>query len=419
MRIAILNKFYAPDISPTARLAESLAHDRVRRGDSVTVVCSAGEYAQATEPQPRQIETHGLDVRRLWSPRLGKTTLWRRCLDYFAFYVQAFAAMLRLPRQDLVVVMTTPPFIAWAALLHTWLRGGDVVLWNMDCYPEVLENTGVIRKNGLLARGMRWLNRAMFRRVKHTVCLDAAMRELLVYQYSPPQAELAVTMIPNWEPVTLYADEVVVSNTATVGFDEPPQGDFLLLYAGNLGAGHTFDTILETADALLDMPVQFRFNGRGSRRQEIELAKEQRQLSNVVLHDYTPRANLLALLGAADCALITLRDDMLGVMSPSKLHANLAMGVPVLYIGPEGSNVDEAIRQFECGVSLRPGDAMGAVDFICNLMEDSGYHARLASRARRAFLTAYCDHQTLPQFDAVLQQAANQQREETVQRRAA
>ena len=32
-------------------------------------------------------------------------------------------------------------------------------------------------------------------------------------------------------------------------------------------------------------------------------------------------------------------------MSPSKLHANLAAGLPVLYVGPEGSNVDEAIKR--------------------------------------------------------------------------
>lgn len=39
-------------------------------------------------------------------------------------------------------------------------------------------------------------------------------------------------------------------------------------------------------------------------------------------------------------------------MSPVNLHANLAMGLPVPFIGPSGCNVEEAIERFGCGVSL-------------------------------------------------------------------
>ena len=40
-------------------------------------------------------------------------------------------------------------------------------------------------------------------------------------------------------------------------------------------------------------------------------------------------------------------------MSPSKLHANLAAGSR-LYVGPEGSNVDEAIRRHDVGPQPPP-----------------------------------------------------------------
>jgi len=408
MRITILNKYYPPDISPTARLAESLALDRARRGDQVTVVCSSATYAGVEEASPANSTAPAVKVCKLWAPGLGRSSLWRRCVDYAVFYLLAVVQMLRLPRQDVIVVMTTPPLIAWAAIAHKWWRGSEIVLWNMDCYPEVLENTGVVRKNGWIATCIRRISKIMFRHVTHTVCLDAAMRELVTYAYSTDTGELETTVIPNWEPVTMYADDVVVSHTTAGIFDSPVQDDFMVLYSGNMGAGHTFETVLDTAEAMSHTAVTFRFNGSGSRRQEIQLAKQQRQLENIVINDYAPRENLLTLMGAADCALITLRDDMLGVMSPSKLHANLAMGVPVLYIGPEGSNVDEAIRTFECGVSLRPGDTMGAVEFIGRLMEDPAYHARLAARSRRAFLMVYCDHQTLPQFDKVIQGCVEQ-----------
>ena len=45
MRITIVNLYYPPDVSPTARLAASLAEHRAGLGDEVTVVTSRGRYA--------------------------------------------------------------------------------------------------------------------------------------------------------------------------------------------------------------------------------------------------------------------------------------------------------------------------------------------------------------------------------------
>jgi len=90
------------------------------------------------------------------------------------------------------------------------------------------------------------------------------------------------------------------------------------------------------------------------------------------------------------------------VMSPSKLHSNLAMGLPVLYVGPERSNVDDAIRRFGCGVSLRHGDAAGVEMFVRRLASDGAAREAMSRLARRAFEEAYCDARVLPQFDELL-----------------
>ena len=50
--------------------------------------------------------------------------------------------------------------------------------------------------------------------------------------------------------------------------------------------------------------------------------------------------------GLTDDIMICLpNDEILGVMSPSKMHGNLAMGLPILFVGPKGCNVDEAVQQ--------------------------------------------------------------------------
>ena len=80
MRITIINQFYAPDISPTAQLATSLAEGLAKRGHEVTIVASRGGYVEvggvvkgAAGENPR--------VYRVWTPRLGKKSIIKRCLE--------------------------------------------------------------------------------------------------------------------------------------------------------------------------------------------------------------------------------------------------------------------------------------------------------------------------------------------------
>ena len=128
-----------------------------------------------------------------------------------------------------------------------------------------------------------------------------------------------------------------------------------------------------------------------------------------MLRGYVAKDDTRAVMAGADVALITLDDRSLGVMSPSKLHGNLAAGLPVVYIGPEGSNVDEAIRRHDVGRSLRHGDVTGVVQAIRELAADDG--AR--DRARSAFEDHYSDAATLPAFDRVLDDARPQAGSET------
>ena len=119
------------------------------------------------------------------------------------------------------------------------------------------------------------------------------------------------------------------------------------------------------------------------------------RLTNVVLRGYVPKEQTLSVMKAANCALITLQDFALGVISPSKLHANLAMGLPVTYVGPPRSNVDEAIETFDCGISLRHGQTQELVEYIRRLARSPRLALEATGRARQAFETAYCDVRTL------------------------
>ena len=185
-----------------------------------------------------------------------------------------------------------------------------------------------------------------------------------------------------------------------------PQKDnevFVVLYLGNAGYGHEFQTVLDAASLLGGEQVHFQFVGGGSQYAWIAAEAEKRGLKNISLNPYVPKEQTRRVMQRADCALITLENYALGVMSPSKLHANLACGLPIIYVGPEGSNVDRAIRDYACGISVRPGNSAMLADAIKSLAADQSKLTTLQENARHAFEAAYCDAKTLPLFDEVLE----------------
>src|SRR3990172_9570224 len=224
------------------------------------------------------------------------------------------------------------------------------------------------------------------------------MAQLLRSPYIRDSRALPTTVIPTWEPGERFA-AADMTQPWDLGERLASESRLCVLHVGNTGYGHSFETIVEASEQLQEDPVAFVFVGGGERWSWLEAARRERALAHWHLVPYLPEGQFRAAMASAGCALITLRDSFLGIISPSKLHAALAMSLPVLYVGPEGSNVDEAIRRFDFLVSLLHGNAEGVVDFVRRLRSDADYAGRLRQRAREAFERGFTDQQALPAFD--------------------
>ncbi len=393
MRLCLLNQFYAPDVSPTAQLATSLIEHRAALGDECTVVCGSGGYADARDSRPLAASVR---IRRAWSPHLGRSRIVSRATTYTTYFLAALWTMLRMPRQDVIVVMTTPPFVYLIALAHK-LRHRDtrVVLWSMDVYPEVAERLRAVSERSMLSRMLRRLNAWALPKLDSVIVLDGAMADLLVEANAPAER---VHVIPNWERASLYTGDEVEpwSGYRSLGLTDR----FVVLYLGNIGLGHQFETVVQAAPLLDEDGVTVLFVGGGPRWEDLRRRSE--DVANVVLHDYVDKDETPGVLAGAAATLICLDDQALGVMSPSKLHGSLGMATPVLYVGPDGSNVTEAIDRFGCGVGVRTGDVDGLVAAIRRWKDDPDALAEASERARTAFLDRYSDLATLPLWDALL-----------------
>jgi colanic acid biosynthesis glycosyl transferase WcaI len=405
VRIAIVNLFYPPDLSPTGHMAASLAEHRAALGDRVSVIAGTGGYIggrPAAEERPAEAGSTNPRIVRIWTPGLGKRTGPRRLGDYLTFLVGAVLRLVTMPAQDAIVVLTSPPFALVTAVAHRLVHPRTrVILWSHDVYPDAVEALGTIRAGGVASRILRGMKRRLLRRVDHVVAMDAAMLERVLGGYARDGVPSG-TAIPSWEPLALFP--AGLDPEPWEGYDDPElAGRFIVLHLGNLGFGSRTEPIVDAAAALEDEGVAFLFVGGGARFEELAGAAARRGVRNVQLRGYVPRERTPSLLSGADCTLISLDDGWRGIMSPSKLNGSLAMGLPVVYAGPKGTNVDEAIERYGCGSSLRQGDVDGVIDAIRRLRKDPRLVEEQSRNARRAFEAAYSDERTLSRFDEVIE----------------
>jgi Glycosyltransferase len=162
-----------------------------------------------------------------------------------------------------------------------------------------------------------------------------------------------VHVMPPWP-----LDEVVTPLT----HDENPfrathdlNGKFVVMYSGNLGI-HALDTLVDAAAELEHDPdVVFLFVGDGVAKEAVE----RRRLRNVKTLPYQPRSALRESLSGADLHAVALGNDVVGINHPCKIYGAMAVGRPILYIGPRESHIGDILGAQEIGWHVEHGDVAG------------------------------------------------------------
>lgn len=395
MKVLILNQFFYPDVAATAQMATELAEDLAARGFEMTAVATRGGYLGG-KPLPSRAEHCGIAVRRLAATSLGKRTLLYRAADYGSFYALAAMEVARLPRQDAIIALTTPPLIAAAALPSRALRGTRLIYWVQDLYPELAVAFGAMDPRSPTTRAMQAASSHLLSHADRVIVLGEAMRHRVIAAGAHPHRTV---VIPNWSDGDLIVPVPHGANPLRPVL--AGKAHCLVTYSGNLGRGHDLETVLACARALRTRSdIAFLFIGDGARRREVERAAS--ELPNLRLAPYQPRERLALSLSAADLHLVTLAPQLAGLMEPSKLYGIMAAGRPILYVGPLESEVARTIERESCGRVHRNGDAQGLAASILALATAEEERRALGERARRALETRYSRRVLTERFRQVL-----------------
>lgn len=397
MRLLILNQFFYPDHSATSQLMTQLAESLVERGVDVTALAGRGRYNGGEKLAPRE-EYQGVRIERAWATGFGKRTVAGRLSDYLSFYLGASWKLLRLPRHDLVMALTTPPLIGIAALLIGRLRRMRVIMLVQDVYPDIAIALGTLRAGSLISRLLDWMSNQALKRSDRIVVLSQSMRQRIIAKIGEDRAE-RVDVIHNWADGSDIRPLDEETNPLSAEYELGKS--FVVLFSGNLGLVNEFSTVLEAARLLRDRTdIVFLFVGEGAREDEIRRFKEKHRLNSIRLMSYKPRALLRYSLAAGDALLITLAEGLAGLSVPSKTYASMAAARPLLFVGDLRSEVAQIINSNGCGAVVASGDSETLANTISAWSSDKarlkvyGLAARSLFEARfdrRHAVTAYLE----------------------------
>ena len=377
MRVLLLNQFYPPDPAPTGWYLHGLAQELVRRGHDVKVLCSHGAYdGNAAFPAREMID--GVKVRRLSASAFGRRGFAGKMADYTSFYLSVAGALIMDRFQpDLVLSLTSPPYLGLLAKAAAFRAGGRHAHWIMDVYPDVMAAHGMARDRGIWFRCLQVLTRFQFLGAHTVLALGPVMGERLA-EYVNHTDGATVHSIPLWSDPDLEGGDAL-----EVDFLRANRGwgreETVFLYSGNMGLGHRFGEFLEAAAWLGRSGPRWVFSGGGKRRKDVEDFARVHPEARIEFSTYVPQDQLRAHLRAADVHLASLDTAWQGLMVPSKLQASFAAGRPVLFVGGRRSETAAWIEESGGGWVVERNDLCGLLQAIQQATDPEERHRRGAA----------------------------------------
>ncbi len=392
MRFLLLNQFYPPDVAPTGQYLHDLARSLARRGHHVKVICSQRSYNGAkTFPGYETMEQ--VEVVRLAATGFGRRGFLGKIADYTSFYGLLFRTlMFEREKPDVILSLTTPPYIGLLAKIAARRHGCRHAHWIMDLYPDVMLAHGMAKKGGIIARFLRQLSRWQLKGADRIFTLGPKMADRIL-DYCAGQNS-SVCWIPLW------------SNEDPSGWPEAEPNplrtargwtadDVVFLYSGNMGLGHRFNEFLEAARRPANVRARWAFAGDGKRRMEIEAFARSNPNARIQFLDSVPYSQLRAHLCAADVHLASMDSAWQGTMVPSKLQGSFAVGRPVLYVGGRDCETALWIQESGGGWVVDENDLSGlfrSIEEACDPHQRRARGQAALEFARERFLkSSACD----------------------------
>ncbi len=381
-----MTEVYYPEEISTGYYLTSIA-EALTDKFSVKVLCGQPKHMARGITAPKHEIKNDVEIFRVSATTLDKNVMVFRLINMVTIGVAMFwNSLKRFRKGDRILVATAPPTMPVTAAIAALLRGSSYTVLVQDSYPEILLAVGAIKRTSVSVNIINFVNRWVYKYASKIIVMGRDMNEL--FQQKTAGLDIPIVTIPNWADLETIRPTPRDDNffLKELGISDK----FVFLYAGNIGHPTDVETIIESAEQLLDHKVcHFLFIGAGVKKKWIEDRVRERSLNNVTVLDYRPRAEQIVFLNACDVGLIALINGMWGTAMPSRTYNIMAAGKPILALTDHGSELARVIDEEAIGWHVVPGNRDKLTDAILQIYENRGELAEVGKRARTAAVAKY------------------------------
>lgn len=373
-RILIYTNHFSPENFKVNDIAEILSEE----GNTVHVVTGIPNYPNGKIPAGYGLFSKtferikpNLTVRRLPLITRGSGSKLRIVINYLSYFTSTFFYTLGLSffykKYDIVFVHhTSPIFIAISPIFYKWIKKSQLILWDLDMWPDTLVAIGIIKSQRfvrILEKGMKWI----YSNYDHILL---GSEGFLKKAKSRVNAE-KIQYFPNW------AEKFFVDSDVEIGLNilNFPLS-FTVTYAGNVGEAQDFNSVFKAMIHLKQYEINWMIIGDGRYKNKLE--------KNVLLAGLNEKVHFLgnhsiekmpSFFNKSDVMFLSLKNEEIFNMTvPAKLQAYMASGRPVVaMLSGEGA---ELIKKSNCGFVSESGDFMNFAEMILKLYRMSPEHRK-------------------------------------------
>lgn len=343
----IVTELFPPDETSTSYIMGEIAK-KLASKYQVKVICSTPQ-----KDEKRKDETLA-DIISVSGIKFNPNTIIGKCLNYCLVTLRIIKCVNVKVRQNDKVLMVTNP--ATLLLFMNWLkrrRGFELNVLVHDIFPENTKPAGISLP--FYGRLKAMFDKA-YSNADQLIVLGRDMEIVMKDKVSKYNPSVRILLVENWSDIK----EVVPKPF--------PLGRIIVEYAGNIGRVQDLGKVIETLPETVDLHIY----GTGAMENKIRRLKRK----NVFFHEPFSRVCQNAVLASCHISVVTLRDGMYGLGVPSKVYNILASGRPILYFGPQGSEIDLLIREEKIGFCGWP------TEWDMNELEKMGKRARILAENR-------------------------------------
>lgn len=354
LKILVVCQYYWPEPFPLEDICEEL----VKRGHEVDVITGVPNYPMGyiydeyKNGKNRNQVHNGVNIHRCFTVARRKNHVFR-LLNYLSFAASSTLHVLASKEKYDVVfgVQTSPILMSYAALAYAKKHKIKSILYSVDLWPASL-SVGGVRSTSLLYRLFGIASKHIYRNADEILISSQSFRTYLRDEFQIADERI------------IYHPQYAIDQFRGIPPKTSRGETFEFVFAGNIGAAQSLNTIIEAADILRnEAEIRFHIVGDGSELGNLRKHAEKLALENVIFHGRKPLADMPQYYAMADAMLVTLTEDpFISMTLPGKVQTYMAAGKPI--IAAADGEIALTLKEAECGFCVNAGDAAGLADAI-------------------------------------------------------